>query len=183
MRHIACHVSRSVLTLSLALWCLWSTACARTLVRPVVSAPVPATEALLVLPGFGDSRAGADAMRAVAPALAADGIELFIPRFLDRGGLADSRERLQRFIREQPFERYQRVHVFAFIAGGWAINPLLEAGALPNLSAIVYDRSPMQERAPRVAVETLPLFGLYEATIVVLRLSERRGSQRQALSG
>jgi Sec-independent protein secretion pathway component TatC len=32
-------------------------------------------------------------------------------------------------------------------------------------------------------LETLPLFGLYEATIVVLRLSERRGSQRQALSG
>ena len=32
-------------------------------------------------------------------------------------------------------------------------------------------------------LETLPLFGLYEATIVVLRLNERRGSQRQALSG
>jgi sec-independent protein translocase protein TatC len=32
-------------------------------------------------------------------------------------------------------------------------------------------------------LETLPLFGLYEATIVLLRLSERRRSQRQALSG
>ena len=32
-------------------------------------------------------------------------------------------------------------------------------------------------------LETLPLFGLYEATIVVLRLSERRGSRRQALPG
>lgn len=151
MRDIACHVSRSVFTLFVALWCAASTGCARTLVRPVVSAPVPATEALLVLPGFGDSRAGADAMRAVAPALAADGIELFIPRFLDRGGLSDSRENLQRFIREHPLEQYQRVHVFAFIAGAWAINPLLDAGALPNLSTIVYDRSPMQERAARVA--------------------------------
>jgi sec-independent protein translocase protein TatC len=28
-------------------------------------------------------------------------------------------------------------------------------------------------------LETLPLFGLYEATIVLLRLSERRGSRRQ----
>ncbi|HEX6460450.1 MAG TPA: twin-arginine translocase subunit TatC [Thermoleophilaceae bacterium] len=32
-------------------------------------------------------------------------------------------------------------------------------------------------------LETLPLFGLYEATIVLLRLSERRRSRRQALSG
>jgi Sec-independent protein secretion pathway component TatC len=31
-------------------------------------------------------------------------------------------------------------------------------------------------------LETLPLFALYEATIVLLRLSERR-SRRQALSG
>jgi sec-independent protein translocase protein TatC len=30
---------------------------------------------------------------------------------------------------------------------------------------------------------TLPLFALYEATIVLLRLSERRRSRRQALSG
>src|SRR5688572_5160481 len=112
MRQIACSVSRSVLTLSLTLLCVWNTACARTLVRPVVSAPAPATEALLVLPGFGDSRTGADAIRAVAPALAADGIELFAPRFLDRGGLADSRGNLQRFIRAQALDRYQRVHVF-----------------------------------------------------------------------
>ena len=97
-------------------------------------------------------------MRAVAPALAADGIELFIPRFVDRGGLADSRENLRRFIREQPFERYQRVHVFSFIAGAWAINPLFEAGSLPNLSSIVYDRSPMQERAARVASGALRPF-------------------------
>jgi len=32
-------------------------------------------------------------------------------------------------------------------------------------------------------LEALPLFALYEATIVLLRLSERRRSRRQALSG
>jgi sec-independent protein translocase protein TatC len=32
-------------------------------------------------------------------------------------------------------------------------------------------------------LETLPLFGLYEATIVLLRLSERRRAGRQALCG
>jgi hypothetical protein len=47
--------------------------------------------------------------------------------------------------------------VFAFIAGGWAFNPIIGTGALPNLSTVVYDRSPYQERAPRVARDTLPL--------------------------
>jgi Sec-independent protein secretion pathway component TatC len=32
-------------------------------------------------------------------------------------------------------------------------------------------------------LETLPLFALYQATIVLLRFSERRRSRRQALSG
>ena len=50
--------------------------------------------------------------------------------------------------RENHLDRYRRVHVFAFIAGGWTFNPFGEAGTLPNLSTIVYDRSPYQERAP-----------------------------------
>jgi hypothetical protein len=74
---------------------------------------------------------------------------------VSRSGLDDSRERLRRFFQERHLDRYQRVHVFAFIAGGWTLNPLAEAGVLPNLSTIVYDRSPYQERAPRVALEKL----------------------------
>ena len=42
---------------------------------------------LLVLPGFGYSREGERAIRSLAPSLAADGIELFVPTYIARGGL------------------------------------------------------------------------------------------------
>jgi hypothetical protein len=130
-------------------------ACANAIVRPVVSAAKPAAEALVVLPGFGYGADGERAFKALGQSMAADGFDLYLPTFVSRSGLAESRERLQRFFREHRLDRYQRVHVFAFLAGGWTFNPLGDAGTLPNLSTIVYDRSPYQERAPRVALEKL----------------------------
>jgi hypothetical protein len=148
---------RRFAALALLVLCGSGVSCAQKIVRPAVAADAPAAEALLVLPGFGYSREGERAIRSLAPALAAEGIELFVPTYIARGGLDDSRARLRRFIRQQPLDRYRQVHVFAFIAGGWTINPLLDAGELPNLATVVYDRSPMQERAARIADEKLHL--------------------------
>jgi hypothetical protein len=86
--------------------------------------------------------------------MAAEGIDLYVPTYVSRRGLTDSRANLQRFIRDHRLDRYERVHVFAFLAGGWTFNPLSDAGALP-LATVVYDRSPFQERAPRIAAERL----------------------------
>jgi hypothetical protein len=139
--------------------CLASTAgCAHAIVtRPTAAvAPTkPAPDALLVLPGFGYDRAGERAFRSLAPSMAAEGIDLYLPTYVSRGGLETSRDRLRRFVRDHRLARYQRVHVFAFIAGAWTFNPLAETDVLPNLSTVVYDRSPYQERAPRIAVERL----------------------------
>ena len=135
--------------------CLLLAACANAIVRPAVSPAKPALDALVVLPGFGYDGDGERAFKALAPSMAAEGFDLYLPTFVSRSGLEESRQRLQRFIRDHRLDRYQRVHVFAFIAGGWTFNPLGEAGTLPNLSTIVYDRSPYQERAPRVALEKL----------------------------
>ena len=130
--------------------CLSSVACANAITRPAVAPSKPASDALLVLPGFGYSRAGEHAFRALAPALAADGVDLYLPTFVSRSGLDESRELLRGYIRKNGLGRYARVHVFAFIAGGWTFNPLAETGVLPNLSTVVYDRSPdSQERATR----------------------------------
>lgn len=130
-----------------------TTACASTIARPVLSAK-PAPEAVLVLPGFGYGPAGEKALRSLAPSMAAQGIDLYVPTYLSRDGLGKSRENLRRFIRDRHLERYARVHVFAFIAGGWTFNPLAEVRSLP-LATVVYDRSPFQERAPRVAADRL----------------------------
>ena len=138
--------------------CTVLTACASAIVKPAVTpAARPATDALLVLPGFGYGRAGEEAFRSLAPSIAAAGLDLYLPTFISRSGLEESRERLHQFVREQRLDRYERVHVFAFLAGGWTFNPLAEMTSLPNLSTVVYDRSPYQERAPRIARERLRL--------------------------
>jgi len=128
-------------------------ACAGTVVRPAVSAPKPAAEALLILPGFGYGRSAEAVFQSLAASTAAEGIDLFVPTYISRAGLANSRANLQHFIRDHRLAQYERLHVFAFIAGAWTINPVVAAGGLPNLATIIYDRSPYQERAPRIADE------------------------------
>jgi hypothetical protein len=129
------------------------TACAGTL-RPASSSR-PNDEALLVLPGFGYGRAGERALGSLAPTINRDGIDLYVADYLTRGGLGSSRSKLERFIQDNRLDRYQRVHVFAFIAGAWTVNPLIDDGKLPNLGRVIYDRSPFQERAPAIAVDQL----------------------------
>jgi hypothetical protein len=141
------------------------TACAGNL-RPATSSR-PNEEALLILPGFGYRRAGARALESLAPTIHREGIDLYVADYLTRGGLAASRTKLERFIRDNRLERYRRVHVFAFIAGAWTVNPLIEKGKLPNLGRVVYDRSPFQERAPAIAVDQLRMLAwlCYGSTI------------------
>jgi hypothetical protein len=136
--------------------CVCLTACAGQ-VRPDLSATPPRSDALLILPGFGYGREAEHALRELNAQIRSDGFDLYVPAYISRGGLGKSRERLQRFLGERRLDRYERVHVFAFIAGGWALNPLVEAHALPNLATVVYDRSPLQERAARIATDDLHL--------------------------
>jgi hypothetical protein len=142
---------------SVVVWCCaCGLACAGATIQPRVAASGPSPDALLVLPGFGYNRAAQEALQRLAPSIAAEGIDLYVPRFVSRAGLAESREGLRRFAVANRLERYERIHVFAFIAGGWALNPLVGTKALPHLSTVVYDRSPYQERAPRIALDRLP---------------------------
>jgi hypothetical protein len=146
-----------LIRLAVVACCVSLAGCANAIVRPAVSPSKPAADALLVLPGFGYSHAGEDAFRSLGPSLAAEGIDLYVPTYVARSGLEHSRERLLRFVRDNRLDRYERVHIFAFIAGGWTFNPLGETRMLLNLSSVVYDRSPYQERAPRIALEKLRL--------------------------
>ena len=135
--------------------CSFLASCAGTIVGLPHASAARDRDALLVVPGFGYSSAGEDALRSLAPSMAADGIDLFVPKFISRSGLDASRRNLQRFIIEHQIDQYHRVHVFAFLAGAWTLNPLVAAGALPHLATVVYDRSPYQERAPRIADDHL----------------------------
>lgn len=131
------------------------TACAGPMVRPSLSPVKPKTDALLVLPGFGYGPNRDKAFRTVAASAAAEGVDLYVAPFITRSGLASSREKLERFLSDNRLDRYQRLHVFAFIAGAWTFNPLVERQMLPNLATVIYDRSPFQERAPAIAASEL----------------------------
>src|SRR5688572_10679233 len=87
-------------------------------IRPALT-PTSRSEALLILPGFGYGRGAEQTLRALAPAVAAEGFDLYVPSYISRRGLGASREQLRGFVREHRLERYDRLHVFAFIAGGW----------------------------------------------------------------
>lgn len=114
-------------------------------------------EALLVIPGFGYSDRAGRIIRSRRDTLAGQGIDLFIAEYLRRPGLAASREALLDFYTKKGLDRYERVHVFAFIVGSWTLNPALGDPRLANVRTVIYDRSPYQERAPRVTVERLSL--------------------------
>jgi hypothetical protein len=109
----------------------------------------------LILPGLGYGRAGEQTFRQLAVSIADAGINFYVADYVTRSGLDGSRAKLRRFLRDRDLHRYRRLHVFAFIAGAWTINPLVEFASLPNLATAVYDRSPYQERAPRIAAEKL----------------------------
>jgi hypothetical protein len=137
--------------------CVCMTGCAGSIVRPSLSPSRPGTDALVILPGFGYSRHAEKALRSLEPSMAAEGVDLFVPTYISRSGLGKSAAQLEQFIRDHRLEQYERLHVFAFIAGAWTFNPLAATRRLPNLATVIYDRSPYQERAPRIAAEDLPL--------------------------
>jgi len=138
---------------AIALLAITLQACAGSVIP---RAPEPARrEALVILPGFGYSRGARNVFRAVQTQLAADAIDVYAPAYVERGGLGESRDKLREFLSDHHLAAYSKVHVFAFIAGAWTLNPLLDSIAMPNLATVVYDRSPMQERAPRIADDKL----------------------------
>jgi hypothetical protein len=148
------HVAPLIVAL---LACVPLVGCAGTLVRTAPERAQQPSDALLILPGFGYGRDGERAISAVAASATMEGVSVYVPRYLSRRGIDAGRERLRAFMREQHLERYERLHVLAFIAGAWTFNPLVQLDDHPNLATVIYDRSPLQERAPRIAVDNLRL--------------------------
>jgi hypothetical protein len=143
--------------LTIFLLSAWLVACVGPIARPSLSPSKPKGDALLVLPGFGYGREGEHVLRSLAPLTAAEGVDLYVPTYVTRSGLTASRAKLERFVRDNHLEQYERLHVFAFLAGAWTLNPLVEQRRWPNLVSVIYDRSPFQERAPRIAAAKLRL--------------------------
>ncbi|MCB1168244.1 MAG: hypothetical protein KDK33_18965, partial [Leptospiraceae bacterium] len=111
-------------------------------------------QALLVLPGIGYGPSGMRAMRKFHASFA--GLDLFVPNYIRKAGLSASMVAASHYIQEQRLERYDTVHVFCFIAGAYIFHDLMQSAPLQNAGYLMLDRSPYQERAPRIVTKRIP---------------------------
>lgn len=113
-------------------------------------------EALLIMSGFGDSKKGRKNQKAYFDTT---GYDLYIPDFLSKKSFEQSYQNFKQFYSYQKMGEYKKVHVLAYILGAWILNSFINEDGKQNISTIVYDRSPLQERAPKVVNEKIPLLG------------------------
>jgi hypothetical protein len=128
------------------------------------SAPRSEKEALLILPGFGSKMEG---IKDIGRYFAHKGYDLYIPQYIGRDSLGQCVASLDKFIAEQKLGEYKKLHVFSYIIGSWTLNRWIRQHPVNNIATIVYDRSPLQERAPYALVKDMPFFTwLLEGDIV-----------------
>lgn len=112
-----------------------------------------AEDLVIVLPGLGDSKKGRRHMAEWGEQT--PGYTVVVPDYIERESVDASVASLEAFLEETDLTAYDEVHVFAYILGTWALNLYLEDHELPGLSSVVFNRSPIQERAPAVVHKRL----------------------------
>lgn len=113
-------------------------------------------EALIILPGLRDVKKGRKYQNKYFNNV---GYDLYIPYYIDKDSFDGTVKKFTQFYEDQKLGEYKKVHVFAYVLGSWVINIFINEHGLGNISTIVYDRSPLQERAPKVIVEKIPCIG------------------------
>ncbi len=118
------------------------------------SMPKSQKEAILILPGFGSKVYG---IKKIAAYFKRSGYDLYIPKYISRKSVEKSVETLDHFVMNHGLKEYKKLHVLAYIFGSWTINSWITKHGKCNISTIIYDRSPLQERAPAALVEDSPV--------------------------
>jgi hypothetical protein len=111
-------------------------------------------DAILILPGFGSKINGT---KKITDFFFNKQIDVFIPDYISRKSIAECVKNLDGFITKHNLKKYRRIYVFSYIVGSWTLNNWIINNPENNISAIVYDRSPLQERAPYALVKDIPI--------------------------
>lgn len=114
-------------------------------------------EAILIVTGFGTFKFGTGPQEKYFTEKGKD-YDVFIPEYIGRRSIKQCVTSLEEFIQKNKIGEYKKVHVFSYIIGSWVLNEYIKAHPVNNIASIVYDRSPLQERAPYVVVEDNVLF-------------------------
>lgn len=131
--------------------------------------PLNEREAILILPGFGSMYHNS---KYQVIAFQKKGYDLFIPDYIGKKSIAQCVTNLDRFCKKQNLSQYKKIHVFAYIIGSWTINSWINQNLNNNIASVVYDRSPIQERAPKVLVTKYPLASRIVFGKLIRELSE-----------
>jgi hypothetical protein len=133
------------------------------------SVPKSQKEAMLILPGLEDGPKGREQLK---ERFGQRQYDLYISDFHDRGSFDGTVRNLKEFYQGKKLDQYPKVHVFSFILGSWALNAFINENGPHNITSIVYDRSPLQERAPWYVRDHLCLPGRMAKGKIVLDLGE-----------
>ncbi len=126
-------------------------------------------EAILILPGFGDSKKG---RKNQTKFFDNKGYDLFIPVYINETSLEKCVEDYFQFYVKDSLSKYKKIHVFSYIIGSWTINNYINTYGVKNVATIVYDRSPIQERAPYIVNRYLTRIGKFKFGPVLKDLAE-----------
>jgi hypothetical protein len=113
-------------------------------------------EALIILPGMREGRKG---RKHILNYFNNVGYDLHIPPYRDKDSFDGTVKKFTQYFEDQKLGEYDKVHVFTYILGTWVINTFINEYGVGNISTIVYDRSPLQERASKVLVKKIPRIG------------------------
>ena len=100
--------------------------------------------ALVILNGFGDSKKNRKKQK---NSFENKGYDLFIPEYIERESINKSIKTFSIFYENQQLNNYKEVKFLCYIIGGYVLNKYIEENGKGNISTIIYDRSPTQERA------------------------------------
>jgi hypothetical protein len=73
--------------------------------------------------------------------------------YKSRTGLQTCERNLHDQLENLQLHKYQRVHFFCFIMGGYVLSRVLQSHPIPNLGKVILDRSPFQEEVSIEAQE------------------------------
>ena len=109
-------------------------------------------EALVILNGFGDSKKN---RRIQKEFFQEKGYDLFIPEYVEKKSLDLTISTFSYFYEKNNLDKYKEVKFLCYIIGGYVLNKYIEKHGKGKITTIIYDRSPIQERAPKVATQKL----------------------------
>jgi len=110
------------------------------------------SEALLIVSGFGAKINGLGTLRRYFKDAE---MPVYVPKYLTRKSIASSKERLHKYMEKHKLKEYESLHVLSFIVGSWTMNQWIIQHGKGNIKTIIYDRSPLQERAPSILLSEM----------------------------